>query len=229
MNRGFFITGTDTDVGKTWVCAALLNAFNHYGNTIAMKPIACGCHYHKDSLHNDDALLLMQYASVKLAYEQVNPYAFPEPIAPHLAAKHSGQQIDINIVTDIFNKIADKTDTIIVEGVGGWHIPLNEKSTTIDLVQAIRLPVILVAGIRLGCLNHTLLTYESIKRHKVPLAGWIANQIDPDCEYSKENISTLADSIDAPLIGIIPNLGEFNVQTITDCLDISLLESLTGT
>jgi dethiobiotin synthetase len=225
--RGFFITGTDTDVGKTWIAAGLLAALSAQGHvTAAMKPIACGCRDTPDGLRNDDAILLMQHASLALSYAQVNPYAFAEPVAPHIAAARAGCEIEIAPLRATFDTIVSHADCVIVEGVGGWRVPLNSRDTTIDLAIAFGLPVILVVGMRLGCLNHALLTYESIISHGLTPAGWVANTIDPLFYEWGENVQALNDRIAAPLLGIIPNLARFDANTVAQAIDTACADEL---
>ena len=224
MPRGYFITGTDTDVGKTRVSLALLSALQRKGySTIAMKPVACGCISKEGIYQNDDAVKLQQQASVHIPYELVNPYALPAPIAPHLAAAKNGQHIDIDRIRQIHHQQQNKADYIVMEGVGGWLVPLNAHDTTADMVKALEMPVILVAGIRLGCLNHALLTHAAIRERGIPLIAWVANCIDKDCLEIEDNIETLRGRLDAPLLGIIPYMEKHDVQTIADCLDIGML------
>lgn len=211
MTRGFFITGTDTEVGKTWVSAALLAALAARGHTTAaMKPVSAGCAETAEGLRNEDALILQRHATLALPYEQVNPYAFAPAIAPHIAAARIGRRIDIAPVKAIFNRIGPQADYIIVEGAGGWRVPLNEHETIADLARALGLPVILVVGMRLGCINHALLSCESIAGHGVTLAGWVANGILSDFAELQENIDTLRQRIGAPLLGVIPHMAELD-------------------
>jgi len=224
MSSGYFITGTDTDVGKTWVAMGMLTALKQKGySTLAMKPVACGCSFIDGAYRNDDALKLQQQSSVSVPYEVVNPYALPAPIAPHLAALEHSQRIDIQQIKRIYEQHRNKADFIIIEGAGGWLVPLNEQDTTADMVKALNLPVILVAGIRLGCLNHTLLTVAAIRQYDIALAGWIASCIDKDCLQTERNIRALCERINAPLLGVIPYIDKLNVQTVADCLDITKL------
>lgn len=225
--RGFFVTGTDTAVGKTWVAASLLSALSERGYiTAAMKPIASGCTQTPSGLRNDDALLLMRHASLTLPYEQVNPYAFVEPVAPHIAARMTGCEIEIAPLKTTFDTIASQADYLIVEGVGGWKVPLNARETTADLAVALNLPVILVVGMRLGCLNHALLSCDSIVGHGLSLAGWVANTIDPAFRVFNENIQALRDRIPAPLLGTIPHLPDFDAQRIRHVLDMEGLMAI---
>ncbi len=204
MKHGYFITGTDTGVGKTRIATALLTAFNARGfSTAAMKPIATGCANTPQGLRNDDALALQQHASLQLSYEQVNPYAFEPAIAPHLAAAQAGQTIDVACIKQGLDIISAQADAVIVEGVGGWLVPLNADVTIADLAYDLRLPVILVVGLRLGCLNHALLTAQSIEQSGLMFTGWIANVIDPTMQCIEENIEALRERIAAPWLGTV--------------------------
>ena len=224
MTRGFFITGTDTGVGKTWVTLGLLNAFTAAGyRTAAMKPVASGVIETPEGLGNEDALLLQQHASVPLAYDVVNPYLFVPPIAPHLAAQRAGRRIEIAHIKNLFDEIAAQADCVVVEGAGGWCGPLNEHETIADLAVALGLPVVLVVGMRLGCLNHALLTCESIARCDAPLAGWVANTVTSEFAEIEENIAALEERITAPLIGVVPHLPTLDVRQVGKVLRVEKL------
>lgn len=215
MIRGFFITGTDTGVGKTRVTLGLLNALAAAGyRTAAMKPVACGVIETPAGPGNEDALLLQQQSSVPLAYDVVNPYLFAAPIAPHLAAQREGRRIEIAHLKKVFDEIAAQADCVVVEGVGGWCVPLNERETSADLAAALGLPVVLVVGMRLGCLNHALLTCESIARHGPPLAGWVANAVTPGFAELEENVAALSERISAPLLGVVPHLTALDARQV---------------
>jgi dethiobiotin synthetase len=224
MSHGYFVTGTDTDVGKTWVALGLLTALEQKGHsTLAMKPVACGCQPGNGGYRNDDAIKLQQQASVSIPYETVNPYAFPAPIAPHLAVRETGQEIDLHYIKQIYEQQKNKADYVVIEGVGGWLVPLNARHTTADMVKLLQLPVILVVGIRLGCLNHALLTAAAIRHEGIRLAGWVANCIDKNCLETENNIGALRERINAPLLGVVPCLERFDIRAIGDCLDIEKL------
>lgn len=226
MTRGFFITGTDTDVGKTWVTAGVLAALATHGHTTAaMKPVSAGCIETAEGLRNGDALILQRHATLNLPYAQINPYAYAAPIAPHIAAMRLGQRIEIAPIKAIFDDIAQRVDYVVVEGAGGWRVPLNEREAIADLAQALGLPVILVVGMRLGCLNHALLSCESIARQGVPLAGWVANSACPEFPELQENVDALRERISAPLLGMIPHLREFDAQVIASHLDFKSISS----
>ncbi|GGO69789.1 dethiobiotin synthase [Bowmanella pacifica] len=204
----FFVTGTDTEVGKTFVSRAMLTQFkNRRLKTAAFKPVASGCENTPDGLRNDDALTLQATSSLPLDYEWVNPFAFEAPIAPHLAAAEAGISIDINQLVEAQQRLsALAPDVLLVEGAGGWRLPLGEGQFMSDFVIRQNMPVILVVGMRLGCLNHALLTAEAIRRDGLPLAGWVANQVDVDMPLLAENQAFLKAHIDAPLLGCIPRL-----------------------
>jgi len=204
--KGVFITGTDTDVGKTHVACGIVAAINGQGlRTAVMKPVASGCEQTADGLRNPDALALMSVASVEQQYQQVNPYAFEPAIAPHLAAQEAGVEISLQEIERQYFKTAIHADICVVEGAGGWMAPLNDDETLADLAIHIQLPVILVVGMKLGCLNHALLTVEQIEREALPIVGWVANQIDPNMDRLQENIQSLQQRIPYPLLGNIPN------------------------
>lgn len=200
---GYFITGTDTAIGKT-TCAVLLihELVRQKWRVAGMKPIASGAQRGPLGLRNDDALRLQTAANIPLAYEIVNPYCFEPPIAPHLAAQDAGVEIQIKRLCEILDTL--NADKVVVEGAGGWWTPLNEQQTFADLALAFNLPVILVVGMRLGCLNHATLTYDAIIRSGIPCAGWIANHVDPEMAYPERNRDFLARHINAPLLATIP-------------------------
>ncbi|MGE0370486.1 MAG: dethiobiotin synthase [Gammaproteobacteria bacterium] len=223
--RGFFVTGTDTGVGKTWCAAALVFALRRRGHTtFGMKPVASGCGQTANGPRSDDALLLQEHGSQPAPpYEQINPYALPRPIAPHLAARHAGVDIRLDRIVDAVDRAREQADFVIVEGVGGWCVPLNARETVGDLALALGLPVILVVGIRLGCLNHALLTAAAIERGGTGLAGWIANRVDPDAECAEDNITSLQERLSAPLLGVLPHLERFAAERLAREIDLAQL------
>jgi dethiobiotin synthetase len=219
--RGYFITGTDTGVGKTVVTLGLMHALQSRGNTVvAMKPVAAGCESTPAGLRNDDALRLQQQASIELDYSQVNPYAFAPAIAPHLAAEQAGTQLDIKEICNIYREISMFSDCVLVEGAGGWQVPLNADETLADLACALGLEVILVVGLRLGCLNHALLSAQSIASNGCELAGWVANHILPDVEASAANINALESRLTCPRLGTIPYKTGPSARFVAKCLAI---------
>ena len=201
-----FVTGTDTEVGKTRISVALIELLQQQGKRVAcMKPIASGCELTAQGLRNDDALALTKQADVLLAYDTVNPYAFEPAIAPHIAAQKIGVNIDLSLIKNCFQQIKSQADSVIVEGAGGWLVPLNEQKTMADLAVELGLPVVLVVDIRLGCINHALLTVAAIKQSGLVLQGWVANQRTHNSQ-AIEIIKTLQQAISAPIIGNIPVL-----------------------
>lgn len=225
MTPGFFITGTNTDVGKTWVSLGLLHALAATGlRTAAMKPVACGgSTTEAGGLRNEDALRLQRAAGVNLPYALINPYCYAPPIAPHIAAQRAGQRIDIAHLKTAFDVIAAQADTVIVEGAGGWCVPLNERETLADLALRLELPVVLVVGMRLGCLNHALLSAEAIVRSDLPLAGWVASCVTPRFAELEENIAALRERLPAPLLGVVPHLAAFDAQQVGQALNLTEL------
>jgi dethiobiotin synthetase len=205
MSNGWFVTGTDTGVGKTCVSIALLQVLKSSGLTVAaMKPVASGCTNTANGLRNDDAERLLRECSYEFAYEQVNPYAFEPAIAPHLAAEANNACIEIPPIAAGCQQLMATADAIIIEGVGGWLVPINDRHTMRDVAVALDLPVILVVGIRLGCLSHALLTADSVTAAGLTLAGWIANRVDKACENPDGNVRALQDRLGAPLLADFP-------------------------
>lgn len=190
----YFVTGTDTEVGKTWVSCRLLEEAAQAGlSCYGLKPVAAGCEDTDQGRRNEDALALMASASVKLPYEQVNPVALMEPIAPHLAAKREQRSVRVSQLEGYIRgaMMSQRADLILVEGAGGWRVPLNDGEMLTELALRLQLPVILVVGMRLGCISHALLTAESIVRDGCRLAGWVANDLGQPMPLLQENIDTL--------------------------------------
>lgn len=204
----FFIAGTDTDAGKTLVTTGLLVAARERGlSTLAMKPVAAGCELIDGALRNDDALQLQAAMTVALPYEQLNPIALEPAIAPHVAAEWAGRNLSVARLAGFCRGVMTApADLLLIEGAGGWRVPLNRTETLADLPRELQLPVILVVGVKLGCLNHALLTAEAIMRDGLPLAGWIANCRDPQMPAYEENIQALAQRLPAPCLGVVPHL-----------------------
>ena len=198
----WFVTGTDTEVGKTFVTCALLHVLRNQGvRAIGMKPIAAGT---DADGKNDDVESLIAASGVQAARELINPYLFQPAIAPHIAAEEEGQRIDIGRIVTAFNTLRELADAVLVEGVGGFCVPLGSDCDTADLAEKLQLPVILIVGMRLGCINHALLTQQAIAARGLKLAGWIANRIDPDMSRFEENLAALTQRISAPLLGMVP-------------------------
>ncbi|WP_339723207.1 dethiobiotin synthase [uncultured Paraglaciecola sp.] len=232
--RAFFVTGTDTEVGKTFVSEALLILLNKKGLlTCGYKPIAAGCERTPEGLRNEDALALQQHSSIDLHYDEVNPIAFEAAIAPHLAAQNlsadtTSQPISIDTVREGFNCIFQKhPDVIIVEGAGGWRLPLGidyegQPRYLSEFVVEQNLSVILVVGMRLGCLNHAVLTAECIRNDGLKIAGWVANQMEPDMPYLDENVDSLKSLLDAPFLGLVPRVN--TAEQASAYLDLSAID-----
>ncbi len=206
--NGFFVTGTDTGCGKTEVSLGLIQALRQAGCRVqGMKPVASGCVTAAAAggyPRNADAERLLAQSSRPAPYDWVNPYAFLPPIAPHIAAREAGVRIDPDLIRARAQALSGLGDLVIVEGVGGWRVPLGPDLAVSDLPRLLGLPVILVVGLRLGCLNHALLTAESILASGCHLAGWVANQIEPEMARREENLATLSSLLSAPLLGDIP-------------------------
>jgi dethiobiotin synthetase len=201
MTRGLFVTGTDTGVGKTTITLGLMQALQARGQTVtAMKPVASGCTSTPSGLVSDDALRLQASSSVDVCYERVNPYAFEPPIAPHLAAEAVGVRIDIDVIEQALRCLAAESDQVLVEGVGGWLVPISQRQTMADVALALELPVIMVVGVTLGCINHALLTAGAVQSAGLRLAGWIANRVDPECQKQDAVVRALGGWLAAPLL-----------------------------
>ncbi len=205
MSGGVFITGTDTGVGKTLVSATLLAALNATGcRAVGMKPVASGCSETADGLRNDDAERLIAHSASSPDYRLVNSYALATPIAPHLAAADAGTQIRLDPIVAAFATLSTNSDCVVVEGVGGWAVPLSPTLMQADLVRALQLPVVLVVGLRLGCINHALLSARAIQNDGCALLGWIGNGIDPAMARVDDNIATLRTRLPVPCLGVVP-------------------------
>ncbi|MDP1681161.1 MAG: dethiobiotin synthase [Burkholderiales bacterium] len=202
---GLFIAGTDTGVGKTLVAQALIQRGVVAGKRVAaMKPVSAGCVKTPEGWLNDDVAQLRAVSNVALPLALMNPYAFEFPIAPHIAAQQAGIEIDLARIESAYREIESQSDEVIVEGVGGLLVPLNATQTAADIVVRLNLPVILVVGMRLGCLNHALLTVEAMQRRGIKLEAWVANQIDPTMRAVESNLASLKERISAPLLCVLP-------------------------
>lgn len=205
MGRGYFVTGTDTGVGKTLVACALLHAFASMGKSVTgMKPVAAGAARSAGGLVNEDVESLRAAGNTKCDAVAMNPYCFEAAIAPHIAAEQSGVRMSLDRIVAAYRELAGRADVVIVEGAGGLRVPLNDQSDTADLMQRLDLPVVLVVGMRLGCINHALLTEEAILARGLRLAGWVANRIDPAMPVADENIATLQARLKAQCLGTLP-------------------------
>lgn len=218
----YFVTGTDTGVGKTLISAALLYAFAARGASVAgFKPVAAGCD--TQGVH-EDVLALQAVSAPGLSAGQINPYGFAPPVAPHLAAQQAGVEISLVTLLENYQILARQVDTVIVEGVGGFMVPLNATQTTADLARQLGLPVILVVGMRLGCLNHALLTRQAIANCGLKCAGWVANVLQPDMPLLGENIHALRERLETPLLGMVPYQTAPEEGRVASRLNLALLE-----
>jgi dethiobiotin synthetase len=223
-HAGVFVTGTDTRVGKTLIACALIHAIAATGRrVVGMKPVAAGAQAGVQGLLSEDVESLMAASNVSALRSQVNPYCFIPSIAPHLAARAAGISIELAKIVAAYRQLAAVADFVVVEGVGGFRVPLNTHEDTADLAWRLGLPVVLVVGMRLGCLNHTLLTAQAIRARGLRLAGWIANRIDPLMAVAEDNVTALAERLAAPLLGEIEFTVAPDPQRIAALLDLSNL------
>ncbi|MBR7780578.1 dethiobiotin synthase [Undibacterium sp. LFS511W] len=224
----YFITGTDTEIGKTFVTSALLQAFSQQGiSSLGLKPIASGAELRDGIWHNEDVDSLMQASSVKRSQSEVCPYLMQTPAAPHIVAARENVRLDPQVIVQAYQQATMHADAVMVEGVGGFHVPLLDDLSTADLAQQLNLPVILVVGMRLGCINHALLTAEAIAARGLRLAGWVANTVDTAMLFQAENIEALQKRIHVPMLGHIPRLHDAAPLAWAKagaCLDLNLLK-----
>ena len=227
--RGFFVTGTDTGVGKTLICCALVRALAARGMTvIGMKPVAAGAAATAEGWLNDDVAQLRAAANATAPLSLINPYCFELAVAPHLAAREAGVQIELDPIAAALDRLSAQAGLVIVEGVGGFRVPLNDRHDSADLAARLALPVILVVGLRLGCLNHALLTAEAIRARGLRLAGWIANRIDPQMPFADQNIAALSERLDAPLLADVAHACAPDPRQIAAGIDLTLLGPLSA-
>ena len=223
MTSGYFVTGTDTECGKTLVTLGMMHLYKKTGyRVVGMKPVASGSRSTPRGLRNEDAMEIQHQAAVVADYRLINPYAFEPAIAPHLAASTAGIRLEIDVIEACYRQLAEASDRILVEGVGGWRVPLGTDWGVAELAQALDLPVILVVGVRLGCINHGLLSVESILGSGCRLAGWVANRVDPEMLEPEGSIETLTRLIEAPLLGELPYMDN------PDAGDVAMWLSLPG-
>lgn len=222
-----FVTGTDTGVGKTHAACALIRALRGQGLVVgAMKPVASGCERMPDGLRNDDALALIEATGLPIDYDLVNPYAFEPAIAPHLAARQAGVAVEVAVLDQKARQLASACDVLVVEGAGGWQVPLTERQTFADWIAGHRWPVLLVVGLRLGCLNHALLSAQSIAK-QTRLAGWIANRVPPLQAEWADNVATLGQWLHAPMLACLP-IGTAPPDAFPPSVIERLIENLRG-
>jgi dethiobiotin synthetase len=216
---GYFITGTDTGVGKTAITLGLMQRLQQQGYRVAaMKPVASGCRRTAQGLRNADALLLQQQASMPLDYGSLNPYAFEPAIAPHIAAREAHTRIELGTLRAALAAVTRNADRVCVEGAGGWLVPLNEQHSAAEIAGLAKLEVVLVVAVRLGCLNHALLTARAIEADGFRLAGWVANLLPPAAERRAENVAALTERLAAPLLGVVPCLSAVTAQAVAGYL-----------
>lgn len=217
ITQALFITGTDTDIGKTFVTTGLLRALGHVGlSTLGTKPVATGCHEEQGQLVSADVRALAHAASFGLPYSCLNPFAFSPPLSPHLAAQMENVPLSVDGIVDSMRPaFRCAVDFHLIEGIGGWLTPVNEQETMADFVIATKLPVILVVGVRLGCINHALLTYQAMKMAQVDVLGWMANCLSPSLATDKEVVAAIARWLPVPLLGTLPYQAED--EAFMDC------------
>jgi dethiobiotin synthetase len=217
-----FITGTDTDTGKTLIATGLLEAANSQGKkTAAIKPVAAGCNDTGEGPQNEDALMLQAAANTELSYQQVNPVALDEPMAPHIAAKEQGKRLSADRLTGFCRGITMlPVDLVVIEGAGGWRVPINNRESMAEIPKQLNAEVVLVVGLKLGCINHALLTAQAIRSDGVKIAGWVANTMDEDMLRLDENIDTLKQLINEPCLGVIPKLSDKSPQQVATFLTV---------
>jgi dethiobiotin synthetase len=220
--KSFFITGTDTEVGKTWFSLGLIQYLKNQGLRVAgMKPIASGCRHREAGLRNHDAENILAVSGLDVPYDWVNPYAFSPPIAPHLAAAQVGQTIDLENIIYKYRQLTALADAVVIEGVGGWRVPINATQSLKDLVLAMDLSVILVVGLRLGCINHALLSAEAIMNDGCNLIGWVANPIALHFQ-AQSSIDCLSELLEVPLLAHLPCLVAPNIQKLAQAMQVEL-------
>ncbi|MFC3108436.1 dethiobiotin synthase [Undibacterium arcticum] len=220
-----FVTGTDTEIGKTLVSSALLHRLSQQRGcrTVGMKPVAAGAELRDGVWHNEDADSLAAESTLQLAPALTTPYLLRAATAPHVAAAQDGVQIELAHILDCYRQIAGAADAVVVEGVGGFRVPLSDSTDTADLTQQLALPVVLVVGLRLGCLSQALLTAEAIAARGLQLAGWVANTVDAEMPYATDNVAALRARLPAPLLGCVPRLAVASAAAAAAHLDFSCL------
>ena len=224
LTKAFFVTGTDTEIGKTLVSSALVDAMAQRGwASVGMKPVAAGAELIDGVWCNEDVQALRAVSNVAVPDALINPYLFRLAAAPHIAAREEGREIDLVHILDSYRQLAAKVEAIVVEGVGGFCVPLNSRYSTADMAQQLQLPVILVVGMRLGCISHALLSVEAIAARGLRLVGWVANSVHSEMAFFENNLSALRERIDAPLLGCIPHLAQATASQAAQHLDVTIL------
>jgi len=224
MAKTFFITGIDTGTGKTLVTAGLMRALRAGGKQVyGMKPVASGCKIVEGRLVSDDALMIQDNGSHAIPYITINPIALENPCSPNIAAKLESRETDVNVVMSAYGDMPETADFILIEGIGGWRTPFCDNAGSAGFVKMLGIPVILVVGLRLGCINHSLLTLEAMQQDGIQLVGWVVSRTDPDFRYGNESIACLQDAIPAALLADIPYLPRIDLDRVASCFDIRLL------
>ncbi|MGY3686591.1 dethiobiotin synthase [Vibrio coralliilyticus] len=224
MIDAFFIAGTDTDVGKTVASKAILNALALKDlKTIGYKPVAAGSEKTSEGYRNSDALYLQKASTLDVDYDEVNPYALELPASPHIAAQREGIEIQYSVLSEKLAEHKDKADVVLVEGAGGWRVPVTESKCLSSWVQQEKLPVVLVVGIKLGCLSHAMLTVDAIKADGLEVIGWVANRVNPGTEHYADIIEMLEQKIGAPKLGEIPYVPSVKQKDLAKYIDVSAL------
>ena len=219
-----YVTGTDTGIGKTLASCALLHALRGHGLRVAgMKPVASGCERIDGEWKNADALALQCAGEPGIAYADINPFALEHPLAPELAARDAVVEVALPTLLAAHARLAEHADALVIEGVGGWAAPLSASLMQADLVRALRVPVLLVVGLRLGCLNHALLSARTIAADGAHLAGWIASHVDPDMERVDDNLAMLRERLPAPCWGVLPHVPDADPARLAERLRIPML------
>lgn len=228
--KAFFVTGTDTEIGKTLVSSAMVHLMAQRGwVSVGMKPVAAGAELIDGIWRNDDVEALTAASSVAALGELdglgglINPYLFRLAAAPHIAAREEGREIDLAHIIDCYHQLAASVEAMVVEGVGGFCVPLNAQHDTADLAQQLQLPVILVVGMRLGCISHALLTAQAIAARGLKLVGWVANSAQPEMAFFQDNLTALRGRLNAPLLGCIPHLAHADAKQAAQYLDLTIL------
>jgi dethiobiotin synthetase len=226
MAKGVFITGTDTGIGKTHFTLALMQALKKRGKRVnGMKPIASGAELINGSLINEDAELIMKQCSEQLHYELINPAVYDLPVSPNIAANKSNKIVSLEQISSCYKEIQSKSDNIIVEGVGGWRVPISDDLDISDLVRKLQLPVILVVGLKLGCINHSILTADAIKADGLLLVGWVSNVVEKDYLFIQDTINTLNKSLACPHLADLPFSSNYDLDEVSAHVDVSKFSS----
>jgi len=220
----FFVTGTDTEIGKTLVSCAIVHTMVQNGwQSVGMKPVAAGAELIHGELRNEDVEALTAVSNVRPVGNLINPYLFTLPAAPHVAAQEEQRHIKLELIIESYQQLSERAEAIVVEGVGGFRVPFNDTEDSADMAELLNLPVVLVVGMRLGCINHALLTAEAISARGLKLVGWVANSAQTEMAYLQENLSALRQRLNAPCLGCIPFLDKPDPATAAGYLDLTAL------